>query len=150
MAHIVHEHYVWNVHNQWKCIRALINCGATSVFMGPRLLQQIELLSELAHITIVCIYTQTMMSVKDSWKMTIWCQNLNTLKLVKQHHGFFVSMAAYIQILGHLSFLSMNSELDWSKSYMIGLQLRIRNPRTEHTITEPPQGDCGVESSVFQ
>jgi len=38
-SHIVHELYVRNVYRERQCIRALIDCGTTSIFMAPRLLR---------------------------------------------------------------------------------------------------------------
>jgi len=73
--------------------------------------------------------------------MTIWCQNLNTFKLVEEPDAFFVYIAAYNQILGPYSFLSVNSQLDRSNSYLIALQLRIGNSKVEHTITKSPLGE---------
>ena len=73
-SHIVHEHYVRDVHAERQRIRALIDCGATSIFMAPRLLRRLGLPSEPAHITTLGLDSRGMMLAKDSRKTTISCQ----------------------------------------------------------------------------
>jgi hypothetical protein len=48
----VHELYVRDVRGERQCIRALIDCGATSLFMAPRLLRRLGLPSEPTHIPV--------------------------------------------------------------------------------------------------
>jgi len=48
VSHTVHELCVRDVHGERQCIRALIDCGAISLFMAPRLLRQLGQPSELA------------------------------------------------------------------------------------------------------
>jgi hypothetical protein len=38
-AHIIHEVQIRDRHGEMQRVRALIDCGATSIFMSPRLLR---------------------------------------------------------------------------------------------------------------
>ena len=58
----VHELYVRDVHGEKQCSRALIDCGATSIFKAPRLLRQLGLPSEPAYIATLGLDNRVMMS----------------------------------------------------------------------------------------
>ena len=50
LAHIIHEVLIRDRIGEMQRVRALIDCGATSIFMAPRLLKQLGISHEAAHI----------------------------------------------------------------------------------------------------
>ena len=148
MSHIVHELYVRDVHGERQRIRALIDCGATTIFMAPRLLRQLGLPSEPAHITTLGLDSRVMMSAKDSRKTTISCQYFEHLAQVDEPDVLVVPMTAYDLVLGLPWFQSRNPEIDWSKGQLLGLRTPVGNSGNEQTITSLPQGDGSAEDGA--
>ena len=50
-AHIIHQVKIQDRNGEMKRVRALIDCGTTSIFMAPRLLKRLGISHEAAHIT---------------------------------------------------------------------------------------------------
>jgi len=147
-SHTVHELYVRDVHGDRQCIRALIDCGATSIFMAPRLLRRLGLPSEPAHITTLGLDSRVMMSVKDSRKTTILCQYIEHSAPVDEPDVLVVPMVAYDLVLGLPWFQSRNPEIDQSKGQLLGLRTLVGNSGNEQTITSLPQGDGCAEDGA--
>jgi len=65
-AHIIHEIQIRDKHGEMQRVRALIDCGATSVFMAPRLLKRLGISHEAAHTTTLGLGGQIMLHAKES------------------------------------------------------------------------------------
>ena len=50
-SHIIHEVQICDQHGELQRIRALIDCGTTSILISPQLLNRLGLPHEAAHIT---------------------------------------------------------------------------------------------------
>jgi len=83
-AHIVHEVLVQNIHGNMQRVKALIDCGATSIFISPSLLRKHELPHELAFTSTQGFNGQVMMSAKESRKASLLVQYLEHLKPVDE------------------------------------------------------------------
>jgi len=73
-AQIIHEVKIRDRHGDMKRVRPLIDCGATSLFMAPRLLRKHALQHEAAHTTTPGLNRQVLDHARESRKMTIVAQ----------------------------------------------------------------------------
>ena len=120
-AHIVHEVYVWDINRERQPIRALIECGTTSIFMVLRLLRRLGLPSGPVHITTLDLDSHIMILVKHSGKMTISCQYFEYSALVDKLDDLVVPMMAYNSVLSLPWFQSRNPESNWFQGQLLGL-----------------------------
>jgi hypothetical protein len=82
-------------------VRALIDSGATSIFMTPRLLKRLGISHQAAHITTLGLNGGVMQHAKDSRKKTrISVQYLDYLAPVDKSDVLVVPTRAYDLVLG--------------------------------------------------
>jgi len=113
-AHIIHEVQIRDRNGKMQRIRALIDCGATSIFMAPRLLKRLGISHEAAHITTLSLDGEVMHHAKDSRKIRITIQYLDYLAPVHQSDVLVVPMRAYDLVLGLPWFHKRNPDIDWA------------------------------------
>jgi len=113
-ARIIHEIQIRDTHGEMQRLRALIDCGATSIFMAPTLLKKLGISHEVAHITTLGLGEQIMQHAKDSQKTTITVQYMEHLAPVTEPEVLVVPMRAYDLVLGLPWFRARNPEIDWS------------------------------------
>jgi hypothetical protein len=101
-AHIVHKIQIRDKHGEMQCVRALIDCRATSSFMAPRLLKKLGISQEAAHITALGLRGQIMQQAKDSRKPSITVQYIVHIAPVTEPEVLGVLMRAYDLVLGLL------------------------------------------------
>jgi len=65
-------------------VQALIDCGATSVFMAPRLLKKLGISHEAAHTTTLGLGGQIMQHASDGRKTSITVQYMEHLAPVTE------------------------------------------------------------------
>jgi hypothetical protein len=70
-AHIVHEVQIRDRNGEMQRVQALIDCGATSICMAPRLMKRLGISHEAAHITTLGLIGRVIQQAKDSRKMRI-------------------------------------------------------------------------------
>jgi hypothetical protein len=133
-THIIHELRVRDIHGNMHRVRALIDCGATSLFMTPRLLRQLRLPHEPAFTSTQGLNGQLMMSAKESRKTNISVQYFEHLAPVDQPEVLIVPMKAYDLVLGLPWFKSRNPEINWVRGQLTAL----RNPEGGGA---PPKAD---------
>ena len=95
-------------------VQALIDCGATSVFMAPRLLKRLGISHEAAHTTTLGLGGQIMQHAKDSRKTSITVQYMEHLAPVTEPEVLVVPMRAYDLVLRLPWFRARNPEIDWN------------------------------------
>ena len=93
-AHIVHEVDVRDAHGDMQRLRALIDCGATSIFMAPRLQRRLGIRDKPALTAMVSLDGRVMVETKDSWKATISVRYLDQLAPVDEPEVLIVPMPA--------------------------------------------------------
>jgi len=114
-AHIIHEVLVRNIHGNMQRVKALIDCGATSIFISPSLLRKLELRHEPAFTSTQGLNGQVMMSAKESRKASLLVQYFEHLKIVDESEVLVVPIKAYDLVLGLPWFKARNLEIDWTK-----------------------------------
>jgi len=121
-AHIIHEIQIRDKHGEMQRVRALIDCGATSIFMAPRLLKKLGISHEVAHITTLGLGGQIMQHAKDSRKTSITVQYMEHLAPVTEPEVLVVPMRAYDLVLGLPWFRARNPEIDWNLRRLTALR----------------------------
>jgi hypothetical protein len=113
-AHIIHEIQIRDIDGEMQRVRALIECGATSIFLGPRSLKKLGISHEAAHITTLGLGGQIMQHAKDIRKTSITVEYMEHLAPVAEPEVLVVPMRAYNQVLGLQWFRARNPEIDWN------------------------------------
>jgi len=121
-AHIIHEIQIRDKHGEMQRVRALIDCGATSVFMAPRLLKRLGISHEAAHTTTLGLGGQIMQHAKDSRKTSKTVQYMEHLAPVTEPEVLVVPMRAYDLVLGLPWFRARNPEIDWNLRRLTALR----------------------------
>jgi hypothetical protein len=99
-AHIVHKVHIRDRNGEMQPLRALIDCGATSIFMAPRLLKRLGISHEAAHITTLGLNGGVMQHAKDSRKTRITVQYMDYLAPVDESDVLVLPMRVYDLLLG--------------------------------------------------
>jgi len=151
-AHIVHEVLVWNIHGNMQRVKALIDCGATSIFTSPSLLKKLQLPHEPAFTSTQGFNGQVIMSAKESRKASLLVQYFEHLKLVDESEVWVVPMKAYDLVLGLPWFKARNPEMDWTKCQLTALRTptgpqRAKIPGADHAspLLEHGEGNPNVD-----
>jgi len=121
-AHVIHELRVRDEHGNMRRLRALTDCGGTSIFMAPRLVRQLGLKHEPAFTSTQGLNGHVMVSAKESRKTSISVQYVEHLAPVDKPEVLIVPMKAYDLVLGLLWFMARNPEIDWSRGRLTGLK----------------------------
>ena len=128
-AHIVHEVQIRDRYGEMQGVQVLIDSGATSTFMSPKLLRRLGLRHQAAHTTTLGLNGHVIEHANDSRKTTISVQYLNHLAPVDESEVLVVPIKAYDLVLGLPWLRARNPEIDWSKK----LLLSLRNPTGSDT-----------------
>jgi len=141
-AHIMHEVMIRDRHGEMQRVRALIDCGATSIFMAPRLVRKLGLPHEAAHTTTLGLDGQVMEHARDSRKTTMSAQYFDHLAPVDEPELLVVPIKAYDLILGLPWFRARNPEIDWSRNRLLSLRTPCGSGShgTEDTQLGQPEG----------
>jgi hypothetical protein len=124
-ANIIQEVQRLNRNGKSQSVRALIDYGATSIFMAPRLLKRHRISHEAAHITALSLEGGVMQHAKDNRKTRITIQYLDYLAPVNESDMLLVPMRAYDLVL----------DLPW---------FHLRNP--DITLDSPANKTQGLET----
>jgi hypothetical protein len=96
-------------------VNALIDTGATSIFILPSLLKKSELPHEPAFTSPQSLNGQVMMSARDSRKARFLVQYFEHLKPVDESEVLVVPIKAYDLVLGLTWFKTRNPEINLTK-----------------------------------
>ena len=127
-------------------VKALIDCGATSIFISPSLLRKLELPHEPAFTSTQGLNGQVMMSAKESRKASLLVQYFEHLKPVDESEVLVVPMKAYDLVLGLPWFKARNPEIDWTKGRLTALRTpngpqRAKIPEADRASPLPERGE---------
>jgi len=127
-------------------VKALIDCGATSICISPSLLRTLELPHEPAFTSTQGLNGQVMMSAKESRKASLLVQYFEHRKPLDRSMVLVVPMMAYDLVLGLPWFKARKPEIDWTKGRLTGLQTpnglqRAMIPETDHASPLPERGE---------
>jgi len=121
-SHIVHEVQIRDQHGELQRIRALIDCGAASIFISPQLLNRLGLPYEAAHITTHGLDGHVIVHARESRKTAITVQYMDHLAPVHQPEVLVVPMRAYNLVLGLPWFKTRKPEIDWATGRLTSLK----------------------------
>ena len=107
-----------------KVIRALIDCGATSIFITPSLVKRLGLEGSLqpAYTATRGIDGKVLREARDSCKLSINVQYFDHLAEVTENDCLVVPMQAYDIVLGLPWFRTRNPEIDWHRGQLLSLR----------------------------
>jgi hypothetical protein len=118
---IIHEVLVQKIHGNMQQVKALIDCGSTSIFISPSLLRKLELPHEPAFTSTQGLNGQVMMSARESRKASLLVQYFEHLEPVDELEVLVVPMTAYNLVLGLPWIKVRNPEIDWTKGRLTAL-----------------------------
>jgi hypothetical protein len=116
---------IQDVQGNWIRFKALIDCGATSIFASPKL---IDILGLPAHTTTYGLDGNVMSHAKDSRKTRLTVSYFEHKQPVDESEGLVVRMTAYDLVLGLPWFKARNPEIDWAAGKLLSLQRRQPQP----------------------
>ena len=145
-VHIVHEVLVQNIHGNMQRVKALIDCGAMSIFISPSLLRKLELPHEPSFTSTQGLNGQVMMSAKESRKASLLVQYFEHLKPVDELEVLVIPMKAYNLVLGLRWFKARNPEIDWTEGRLTALRKpngpqRAKIPESDHASPLPERSE---------
>jgi len=106
-------------------VRDLINCGATSIVMVPRVRKWLGLADEPAYVTTLGLNGQGIAHASETQKTAFTVQCMEHLSLVRELEVLVVPMRAYDLVFGVSWFQSSSPDVDWQ----CGRLLALRTPR---------------------
>jgi hypothetical protein len=109
-----------------RTVKALIDCGASSFFISPKLVQLLGLRKQTvpAYTTTRGLDGKILAHARDSRKLSLDFQYLPELALMQESDVLVVKMTAYDLVLGLPWFERHNPDIDWTRKRLINL----RNP----------------------
>jgi hypothetical protein len=99
-SHVIHEISIQDVQGNWTRVKALIDCGATSIFASPRLIEILGLGTQQAHTTTYGLDGNIRSHVKDSRKTRLSVSYFEHEQPVDESDVLIVPMTAYDLVLG--------------------------------------------------
>jgi hypothetical protein len=99
-SHFVHKVEIRDQHGELQRIRAFIDCGATSIFISPQLLNRLGLPHKTAYITTHGLDGQVISHARESHNTAMTVQYMNHLAPVHEPEVLVVPMRVYELALG--------------------------------------------------
>jgi len=121
-SHIVHDVFIRDGSGEMQHMQALIDCGATSIFMAPRLRKRHGLVDEPAYLTTVGLNGHVLAHASDGRKTTFTIQYMEHLSPVEESEVLVVPMRANDLVLGLPWFQSRNPDIDWQSGRFLALR----------------------------
>ena len=127
---MIHCTQIQDARGKWYTVNALVDCGATSTFISPRLVKKLGLSTVRAGVSTLGIDGTILANIKSCQKVEkIRVRYFDYLTPVDELEVLVVPMSAYDLILGIPWFNARNPEIDWKRKRV----LAIRTPEgTDH------------------
>jgi hypothetical protein len=111
---VINEISIQDVQGNWIRVKALIECGATSIFASPRLIARLglELQTQQAHTTAYGLDGNIMAHARDSRKTRLSVSYFEHEQSVDESDVLIVPMMAYHLVPGLPWFIARNSKID--------------------------------------
>jgi hypothetical protein len=125
-SHVIHEVMVMDREGKMRVVKALIDSGASSFFISPKLVRYLGLREQTspAYITTRGLDGKILARARDSQKLSLRMQYLSHLAPVEEPEVLVVDMSAYDLVLGIPWFERHNPDIDWVKKRL----MTLRNP----------------------
>jgi len=121
-SHNVHEVQIWDRKGEMQHVQVLFDGGTTSMFMPLRILKQLGISHEAAHITTLGWNRGVMQHAKDRQKTRITVQYLDYLSLVDELDVLVVPMQVFNLVPGLPWFYRRNPDIDCGGDGLTSLQ----------------------------
>jgi len=121
-SHIIHEVFIRDGSGEMQPVQTPIDCGATCIFIAPRLRKRLSLAEDPAYVTTPGLNGQVMAHASDSRKMAFTVQYMEHLSPVQESEVLVVHMRAYDLVLGLPWFQSRNPDVDWQRGRLLPLR----------------------------
>jgi hypothetical protein len=146
-AHIIHKVQLQDQHGDMQRVRALIDCGVTTISTSPRLLRKLGIRHQASYTTTLGLNRYVIEHANDCRKTTISGQHLKHLAPVDESEVLVVPIKPYTLVLGVPWFQARKPEIDNSKKFLLSL----RNPTGSDTHDTLPnmQVDSGVSIELL-
>jgi hypothetical protein len=118
--HVINEISIQDVQGNWTRVKALIDCGATSIF-GSKLIEILGLQPQQAHTTIYGLDGNITSHAKGSRKTRLSVSYFEHEQPVDESDVLIVPMTAYDLVLGLPWFKARNPEIDWEAGKLLSL-----------------------------
>jgi hypothetical protein len=123
-SHSIHDVSISDGNGEMQRVRALIDCGATSIFMSPRLRKQLGPADEPAYVTTIGLNGQVTAHASKSRKTAFTVPYMEHLSPDQEAEVLVVPMQAYDLVLGLPWFQSRNPDVDWQSGRNLALRTR--------------------------
>jgi hypothetical protein len=119
--HIILEVFIKDSRGRVKRVVALVDCGATSIFVSPRLVEKLGLSTEKANIATLGIDGKVLESRDDSRKVELTAQYMSHRAPIIESDVLVVPIEAYDMVLGTPWFRDQKPVIDWTRGCVLGL-----------------------------
>jgi len=137
-SHNVPDVQIRDQHREMQRIRALIDCGATSIFISPQLLNRLGLHHEAAHITTHGLTSQVIAHANESCKTAMMVQYMDHSAPLHKPEVLVIPMRAYDIVLGLRWLKPRKPDIDWATGRLTSLR------------TPSGQGEAGRSGIIVQ
>jgi hypothetical protein len=147
-SHVVHEVMVMDREGRKRAVKALIDCGASSFFISPKLVRYLGLREQTspAYITTRGLDGKILARARDSRKLSLKMQYLPHLATVEEPEVLVVDMSAYDLVLGIPWFERHNPDIDWANKRLMALR-KPKGSSVSGSVSNPV--NSGIQNSVF-
>jgi hypothetical protein len=121
-SYIIHGVFIRDGSGEMQRVRALIDCGATSISMAPRLEKRLGLADELAYIMTLGLNGPAMAHASESRKTAFPVQYMEHFAPVQEWEVLVVPMRANDLVLELAWFQSRNPDVDWQRGRLLALR----------------------------
>jgi hypothetical protein len=145
-SHVIHEISIQDVQGNWTRVKALIDCGATSIFASPKLIEILGLQIQEAHTTTYGLDGNVMSHAKDSRKTRLSVRYFEHEQPVDESEVLIVPMMAYDLVLGLPWFKARNPEIDWEAGKLLSLRRRQPQPNSHGKVVSPTETGPDIQT----
>jgi hypothetical protein len=145
-SHVIHEISIQDIQGNWTRVKALIDCGATSIFASSKLIEILGLQTPEAHTTTYRLDGNVMSHTKDSRKTCLSVRYSEHEQPVDESEVLIVPIMAYDLVLGLLWFKARNLEIDWEAGKLLSLQRHQPQPNSHGKEVSPTETGPDIQT----
>jgi hypothetical protein len=122
-SHIIDQVLISDGNGEMQCVRGLIGCGATRIFIALRLRIPLGPADILAYVMTLGVNGQVMAHASDSQKTALTVQYMKHLSPVQESEVFVAPMRACNLVLGLPCFQSRNPDIHWQSGRLMARRI---------------------------
>ena len=143
-SHVVHDVQIANASGRMVTVMALIDCGATSIFISPKLVRSLGLETSPTFITTLGLGGAILAHARDSRRVRTTMRYFPHLAPVDELDVLVVNMKAYDLVLGLPWFQRHGPEIDWARKRLLSLRKAAASHPIGMIATSPDQCNSGT------